>query len=185
MSLQPGDLAPDFATDTTLGKLNFHEWAGDGWVVLFSYAGSAYDGDELREVARLQPEFESRGVKLLGVSLDDGAQISANALRISELNFPLLVDAQHAVALQYGMLHPLHESTQAVRSVFVIDPARKIRSMITYPPGTLRDFAGLLPLIDAQPGTETRSHDWRTFKRYLSALAVSDTDLSLTSELVF
>ncbi|KAF0806865.1 peroxidase [Alcanivorax xiamenensis] len=156
MALQLGDIAPDFQQDSTDGPISFHQWAGDNWVVLFSHPKdfTPVCTTELGEVARLKPEFEKRNAKVIGLSVDPLDDHNAWCGDIEEtqgqaLNFPLLADADRKVADLYGMIHPNANDTLTVRSVFVIDPNKKIRLTITYPASTGRNFDEILRVIDS------------------------------------
>ncbi|MBM7334331.1 MAG: peroxiredoxin [Alcanivorax sp.] len=156
MALQLGDIAPDFKQDSTDGPISFHDWAGDSWVVLFSHPKdfTPVCTTELGEVARLKPEFDKRNVKAIGLSVDPLEDHKAWCGDIEEtqgsaLNFPLLADADRSVANLYGMIHPNANDTLTVRSVFVIDPNKKIRLTITYPASTGRNFDEILRVIDS------------------------------------
>lgn len=156
MALQLGDIAPDFKQDSTDGPISFHDWAGDSWVVLFSHPKdfTPVCTTELGEVARLKPEFDKRNVKAIGLSVDPLEDHKAWCGDIEEtqgsaLNFPLLADADRSVANLYGMIHPNANDTLTVRSVFVIDPNKKIRLTITYPASTGRNFPEILRVIDS------------------------------------
>ncbi|CUR45696.1 Alkyl hydroperoxide reductase subunit C-like protein [Alloalcanivorax xenomutans] len=156
MALQLGDIAPDFQQDSTDGPISFHQWAGDNWVVLFSHPKdfTPVCTTELGEVARLKPEFEKRNAKVIGLSVDPLDDHNAWCGDIEEtqgqaLNFPLLADADRKVANLYGMIHPNANDTLTVRSVFVIDPNKKIRLTITYPASTGRNFDEILRVIDS------------------------------------
>ncbi|MCL4312548.1 MAG: peroxiredoxin [Actinobacteria bacterium] len=156
MTVQLGDVAPDFSADTTEGKINFHQWLGDRWGVLFSHPKdfTPVCTTELGEVARLKPEFDKRGVAVIGLSVDPVESHRAWASDIAEtqghaLNFPVIGDPEHRVADLYGMIHPNANDTLTVRSVFIIDPAKKVRLTITYPANVGRNFKEILRVIDA------------------------------------
>ena len=156
MALQLGDTAPDFKQDSTDGPISFHDWAGDSWVVLFSHPKdfTPVCTTELGEVARLKPEFDKRNAKVIGLSVDPLEDHNAWCGDIEEtqgsaLNFPLLADADRSVSQAYGMIHPNADNTLTVRSVFVIDPNKKIRLTITYPASTGRNFDEILRVIDS------------------------------------
>lgn len=161
MSLRLGDTAPDFEQESTAGRIRFHEWAGDAWVILFSHPRdfTPVCTTELGEASRLKPEFDQRGVKLLGLSVDPLEDHVEWAKDIGEtqgcgLNFPLVADADRKVSSLFGMIHPNADDTSTVRSVFLIDPAKKIRLMLTYPASTGRNFPELLRVIDSLQLTE-------------------------------
>src|ERR1700750_2171881 len=156
MSLKLFDIVPDFTQESTIGPLNFYDWAGSDWVVLFSHPKdfTPVCTTELGTVAKLKPEFEKRGVKVIGLSVDPAASHADWAKDIEEtqgarLNFPLLADHDRKVADLYGMIHPNASDTLTVRSVFVIDPTRKVRLLLTYPASTGRNFDELLRVIDS------------------------------------
>lgn len=156
MSIRLGDTAPDFTEESTLGKISFHEWLGDSWGVLFSHPKTFTPvcTTELGEVARLKNEFEKRNAKVLGLSVDSVGDQKAWENDIEEtqgqrVNFPMISDENGKVANLYGMIHPNANDTLTVRTVFVIDPAKKVRLMITYPASTGRNFAEILRAIDS------------------------------------
>jgi len=156
MALQLGDIAPDFTQDSTEGPLSFHKWAGDSWVVLFSHPKdfTPVCTTELGLVSKLKPEFEKRGVKVIGLSVDPTDSHKGWAKDIEEtqgaaLNFPLIADHDRKVSDLYGMIHPNASDTLTVRSVFVIDPSKKVRLTLTYPASTGRNFEELLRVIDS------------------------------------
>jgi len=154
--LQLGDTAPDFEVDSTEGRIRFHDWIGDSWAVLFSHPKdyTPVCTTELGEVAKLKPQFEQRGVKVIGLSVDGVADHEGWTKDIaetqgSELNFPLLADPDRTVSNLYGMIHPKELDTLTVRTVFVIGPDKKIKLMITYPASTGRNFDEILRAIDS------------------------------------
>ena len=156
MALQLGDIAPDFEQESTLGRIRFHHWLGDSWGILFSHPKdfTPVCTTELGYVARLKPEFEKRGVKVIGLSVDSSGAHEKWAADIAEtqgqaLNFPLIADADRKVSTLYGMIHPKANDTLTVRSVFVIDPQKKIRLTLTYPASTGRDFNEILRVVDS------------------------------------
>lgn len=162
MALQLGDIAPDFTQGSTEGEIRFHDWAGDNWVVLFSHPKdfTPVCTTELGEVARLKPEFEKRNVKAIGLSVDSLASHhdwkgDIVETQGSALNFPLLADEDRSVSELYGMIHPNANDTLTVRSVFVIDPNKKIRLTLTYPASTGRNFDELLRVIDSLQLTDS------------------------------
>jgi alkyl hydroperoxide reductase subunit AhpC len=154
--LQLGDIAPDFEQESTEGKINFHQWAGTNWVILFSHPKdfTPVCTTELGAVARLKPEFDKRNVKPVGLSVDPLQDHKNWTKDIEEtqnckLNFPMLADADKKVANLYGMIHPNASDTFTVRSVFIIDPNKKVRLIITYPASTGRNFDEILRVIDS------------------------------------
>ncbi len=156
MALQIGDTAPDFRAVTTTGPIRFHEWLGSSWGVLFSHPKdfTPVCTTELGYTERLRPEFERRKVKVIGLSVDPLADHERwsddiEATQGARPRFPLIADADRAVATLYGMIHPNASTTLTVRSVFIIDPQRKIRATLTYPASTGRNFDEILRVIDS------------------------------------
>ncbi len=156
MSLRLGDTAPDFTAQTTAGTVNFHEWLGDSWGVLFSHPAdfTPVCTTELGCAARMKPKFDERNVKIIGLSVDPLDSHIEWAKDIEEtqgtaLNFPIIADEDKTVSDLYDMIHPNADDTFTVRSVFVVDPDKKIRLMITYPASTGRDFDEILRVIDS------------------------------------
>jgi len=164
MTLRLGDTAPDFTATSTEGEIHFHDWINRSWAVLFSHPKdfTPVCTTELGAVARLKPEFDKRGVKVIGLSVDgvsdhEGWSRDIAATQGVALNFPLIADKDRAIATAYDMLDPTAEATQTVRSVFVIDPAKKIRLTLTYPASTGRDFNEILRAIDSLQLTSSHS----------------------------
>jgi thioredoxin-dependent peroxiredoxin len=156
MALQLMDVVPDFTQDSTEGPLNFFDWAGDSWVVLFSHPKdfTPVCTTELGAVAKLKPEFDKRGVKVIGLSVDPtdshkGWSADIEETQGAKLNFPLIADHDRKVSNLYGMIHPNAADTMTVRSVYVIDPNKKLRLTLTYPASTGRNFDELLRVIDS------------------------------------
>jgi len=156
MALQLGDTAPDFVAESTAGKISLHDYGGSSWVVLFSHPKdfTPVCTTELGAVSKLKAEFDKRNVKVLGLSVDPLSDHTAWVGDIEEtqgcaLNFPLLADPDRKVATLYGMIHPKANDTLTVRSVFVIDPNKKVRLTLTYPASTGRNFEELLRVIDS------------------------------------
>jgi alkyl hydroperoxide reductase subunit AhpC len=156
MAIQLGDIAPDFTQNSTAGTINFYEYLGDSWGVLFSHpkAFTPVCTTELGMVSKLKSDFDKRGVKVLGLSVDPPEDDHNWAKDIAEtqgcgLNFPLISDTERKVANLYGMIHPNASDTMTVRSVFVIGPDKKVKLMITYPPSTGRNFDEILRVIDS------------------------------------
>ena len=156
MALQLGDTVPNFTQDSTDGPIDFYNWAGDSWVVLFSHPKdyTPVCTTELGTVAKLKPEFDKRGVKVIGLSVDPAESHKGWAKDIEEtqgaaLNFPLIADHDRKVADLYGMIHPKALETMTVRSVFVIDPNKKLRLTLTYPAATGRNFDEILRTVDS------------------------------------
>jgi len=169
-ALRINDIAPDFTANTTLGTINFHEWIGDSWAVLFSHPKdfTPVCTTELGEVARLQPEFEKRNVKTIGLSADSIDNHGEWEKDIAEtqgstVNFPMIGDEDLNVSKLYNMLPADEEAdadgrtaanNQTVRTVFVIGPDKRIKLMLTYPMATGRNFQEILRVIDAMQLTE-------------------------------
>jgi len=156
MSIQLGDTAPDFTAETTEGTINFHEWLGNSWGVLFSHPKdyTPVCTTELGRVAALKSEFDRRNVKVIGLSVDPLKDHEGWAADIEEtqghaLNFPLIADPDRVVSEKYGMIHPNADDTFTVRSVFVIGSDKAVKLMITYPASTGRNFDELLRVIDS------------------------------------
>jgi alkyl hydroperoxide reductase subunit AhpC len=156
MALRLGDTAPDFSAETTEGQVNFHQWLGDSWGVLFSHPKdfTPVCTTELGEASRLKPEFDKRNVKIIGLSVDPADSHQKWAADIEEtqgtaLNFPVIADADRKVSDLYDMIHPNANDTLTVRSVYVIGPDKKVKLMITYPASTGRNFDEILRVIDS------------------------------------
>lgn len=164
MGLQLGDTAPDFTADTTDGELQLYRWAGDDWVVLFSHPRdfTPVCTTELGYVARLKPEFDRRHVKAIGLSVDpvDSHHKWVADIRETQgyaVNFPIVADPDREVARLYGMIHPKHDEVYTVRTVFVIDPKRKVRLTLTYPQTAGRNFDEILRVIDSLQLTDAHA----------------------------
>ena len=156
MALQLGDIAPDFEADTTIGKIKFHEWLGNSWGVLFSHPKdyTPVCTTELGYTAKLKGAVDKRGVKAIGLSVDSVEDHKGWSKDIEQtqgiaVNFPMIADADMSVANLYGMIHPKASDRFTVRSVFVIDPNKKVRLTITYPASTGRNFDEILRVIDS------------------------------------
>lgn len=164
MAIQLGQIAPDFEQDSTQGSIRFHDWLGSSWGILFSHPKNFTPvcTTELGEVAKLRPEWDKRNVKPIGLSVDPVEAHHKWELDIEEtqgvaLDFPMIADADGRVSGLYEMIHPESDPTVTVRSVFVIDPAKKVRLILTYPPSTGRNFAEILRAIDSLQLTDARS----------------------------
>jgi thioredoxin-dependent peroxiredoxin len=164
MTIRLGDTVPDFTQDSSEGTINFHEWIGDRWAVLFSHPKdyTPVCTTELGEVARLKPEFEKRNVKVIALSVDDAESHKGWIGDIEEtqgcsVNYPILADGDRKVADLYGMIHPNANNTLTVRSVFIIDPNKKLRLELTYPASTGRNFIEILRVIDSLQLTDNFS----------------------------
>ncbi|RDV39375.1 peroxiredoxin [Bradymonadaceae bacterium TMQ3] len=156
MTLQLGDTAPNFQATTTAGDIDFYEWAGDSWVIFFSHPAdyTPVCTTELGTVARYKEDFDKRGVKTIAISIDGiedhhGWVKDIEETQNTSVEFPIVADEDRVVADAYGMIHPKVDTTATVRSVFIIDPDKKIRLTLTYPAATGRNFKELLRVIDA------------------------------------
>lgn len=163
-ALRLGDIAPDFTQDSTAGPVRFHQWLGDHWGVLFSHPKdfTPVCTTELGATARLKAEFAKRHVKVLAVSVDDVDSHNKWVGDIDEtqntrVDFPILGDPDRKVANLYDMIHPNANDTLTVRSVFIIDPKKKIRATITYPASTGRNFNEIMRVIDSLQLTDNYS----------------------------
>jgi alkyl hydroperoxide reductase subunit AhpC len=185
MSLQLGDLAPNFTAETTQGAVDFHQWLGDCWGVLFSHPRdfTPVCTTELGKLAHLAPEFERRGVKVMGLSVDGLDQHRAWSRDILEVTgaapgFPLVADTDRRVSTLYGMLRAGAPDTMTVRSVFVIGPDKRIKLILTYPASTGRNFDELLRAIDSLQLTAgyqvATPVDWRRGEDVIIVPALSD-----------
>ncbi len=156
MAIQLGDIAPDFEQNSTEGVINFHQWLGDSWGVLFSHPAdfTPVCTTELGLTAKLKDEFEARNVKALALSVDPVDQHhkwieDINDTQNTRVNFPILADEDRKVSQLYDMIHPNSIATLTVRSLFIIDPQKKVRLIITYPASTGRNFNEVLRVIDS------------------------------------
>ncbi|ETF02289.1 peroxidase [Advenella kashmirensis W13003] len=163
-SLRLGDDAPDFEQNSSTGPIKFHEYLGDSWGVLFSHPAdfTPVCTTELGFTAKLKDEFAKRNVKVLAVSVDDADSHNKwiediNDTQNTTVNFPILADDDRKVSTLYDMIHPNASATATVRSVFIIDPAKKVRLIITYPASTGRNFNEILRVIDSLQLTDSHS----------------------------
>ena len=164
MTLRLGDIAPDFEQDSSVGKIKFHEFLGDSWGVLFSHPAdyTPVCTTELGLTAKLKGEFEKRNVKAIALSVDDAESHKGwikdiNETQNTAVNFPILADGDRKVSQLYDMIHPNASETLTVRSLFVIDPKKKVRLIITYPASTGRNFDEVLRVIDSLQLTDNYS----------------------------
>jgi thioredoxin-dependent peroxiredoxin len=187
MSLRLGDIAPDFEAETTEGKIRFHDWLGTSWGVLFSHPKNYTPvcTTELGYTAKLKPEFDKRNVKAIGLSVDKledhrGWSKDIEETQGTALNFPLIADADKKVANLYDMIHPNASDTFTVRSVFVIDPNKKIRLSLTYPASTGRNFDEILRVIDSLQLTDrykvATPVNWKQGEDVIIVPAIKDDD---------
>jgi alkyl hydroperoxide reductase subunit AhpC len=191
MSLQLGSIAPDFTQDSTQGPIHFHEWAGKDWVILFSHPKdfTPVCTTELGAVAKLKPEFDKRHVKAIALSVDDADSHrrwtgDIEQTQDTKLNYPILADADRKVSNLYGMIHPQASDTLTVRSVFVIDPNKKVRATFTYPASTGRNFAEILRLIDSLQLTDSHSvatpANWKDGEEVVILPSIQDPEVLKT-----
>jgi len=187
MSLQLNDNAPNFVAETTEGKIDFHEWMGNGWAILFSHPKdfTPVCTTELGVVAKLKPEFDKRNVKVIGLSVDGLGNHNKWASDIQETqgykpNFPIIADENRKVSDLYGMIHPKADDTLTVRSVFVIGPDKKIKLTLTYPASAGRNFDEILRVIDSLQLTAHHKvatpANWKRGEDVIIAGSVSDED---------
>jgi len=187
MSLRLGDIAPNFEIDTTKGKIDFHEWIGDSWAFFFSHPAdfTPVCTTEMGRTAQLHDEFAKRNVKSLGLSTDTVEEhekwiLDINDTQTTDLQFPIVADADHKVAELYGMIHPGESETAAVRTVFIIDPNKKIRLTMTYPMSCGRNFDEILRVIDALQLNDAKKvatpADWRPGDEVIIPPSISDED---------
>lgn len=188
MPLRLGDTAPDFNASTTEGDIQFHEWAGDSWVVLYSHPAdfTPVCTTELGRTAALKEEFAKRGVKPIALSVDPLPDHHEWIKDIEEtqevkMNFPVIADHDRNVAELYDMIHPNATTKVTVRSVFVIDPNKKVRLTLTYPPSTGRNFHEILRVIDSLQLTDNYSVatpvDWEHGQDVVISPSIADEDI--------
>ena len=187
MSLQLGDVAPDFTAETTEGTINFHEWLGDGWGILFSHPAdfTPVCTTELGAMANIKDEFDKRGVKVLAISVDlleshEGWISDINETQNATVNYPMIADPDRQVADLYEMIHPNADNTLTVRSVFVIGPDKTIKLMLTYPASTGRNFDEILRVVDSLQLTAKHSLatpvNWRPGEDVIISPTVTDEE---------
>jgi len=187
-TLRLGDIAPDFTQDSTDGPIQFHKWLGDSWGVLFSHPKdfTPVCTTELGYTAKLKSDFDKRNVKVLAVSVDPVESHKGWVGDIEEtqgckVNFPILADPDRKVATLYDMIHPNANDTLTVRSVYIIDPKKKIRLMITYPASTGRNFDEILRVIDSLQLTDKHSVatpvNWKQGEDVIIAPSVTDPEV--------
>ena len=190
MTLQLGQIVPDFEAQTTIGALHFHEWLGASWGVLFSHPKdfTPVCTTELGEAARLKPEFDRRGVKIIGLSVDtldrhSGWESDIEETQGHSVNFPMIADTDRHISELYGMIHPLADPSVTVRTVYVIDPEKKLRLSLTYPPSTGRNFHEILRVIDSLQLTDANKVatpvNWQPGERAIILPSVSDEEASI------
>jgi thioredoxin-dependent peroxiredoxin len=188
MSLRLGDIAPDFIAETTQGKINFHEWLGNSWGILFSHPAdfTPVCTTELGAMAKLGQEFQKRNVKVIAISADPlDSHLKwigdINETQNTTVNYPLIADPEFKVANLYGMVHPNVTDKFTVRSVFVIGPDKKIKLMITYPASTGRNFDEILRVVDSLQLTAGYSvatpANWKNGEDVIITTAVKDEEI--------
>ena len=187
MSLRLGDVAPNFKAQTSSGEIDFHEYLGNGWGVLFSHPAdyTPVCTTELGKTALLSDEFAKRNVKVLAVSVDpldkhEGWIKDINETQNTTVNFPLIADPERKVATLYDMIHPNASATATVRSLFIIAPDKTVKLIITYPASTGRNFVEVLRVIDSLQLTAGYSvatpADWKSGEDVIVVPAVSTED---------
>src|SRR6195952_2543671 len=188
MSLRINSEAPNFTAETTQGSIKFHDFIGNGWAVLFSHPKdfTPVCTTELGRASKLKEEFDKRGVKMIAVSVDDAASHAKwvpdiEQTQDTKMNFPILADADRKVSKLYDMIHPEANDTLTVRSVFVIDPKKKIRLIITYPASTGRNFDEILRVIDSLQLTDSHSVatpvDWKDGEDVIIVPSLQDPEV--------
>lgn len=188
MAIRLGDIAPDFTAETTEGTINFHEWLGDGWGLLFSHPAdyTPVCTTELGRTAQLKSEFEKRNVKAIAVSVDGleshkGWIGDINETQNTTVNFPIIADEDRNVATLYDMIHPNANDTLTVRSVFVIGPDKRVKLTFTYPASTGRNFLEILRVIDSLQLTANYSvatpADWKEGDDVVVSPAIKTEDI--------
>jgi thioredoxin-dependent peroxiredoxin len=188
MSLRLGDLAPNFVAETTEGTIDFYEYLGDSWGILFSHPAdyTPVCTTELGAVAKLRPEFEKRNVKVMALSVDGlpdhhGWIKDINETQQTEVNFPIIADKDRKISGLYDMIHPNSNENFTVRSVFVIGNDKKIKLIFTYPASTGRNFDELLRVIDSLQLTANYSvatpANWKHGDDVVIAPAIKDEDI--------
>jgi alkyl hydroperoxide reductase subunit AhpC len=187
MAIRLGDPAPNFTAETTDGQINFYDWKGSHWAVLFSHPAdfTPVCTTELGRVASLKDEFEQRNTKVIGLSVDPleshrGWVPDIEDVTGHKLNFPLIADHDRKVSGLYDMIHPSADSTQTVRSVFVVGPDNKVKLTLTYPASTGRNFDELLRVIDSLQLTAEHAvatpADWQHGEDVIIGTAVGDQE---------
>lgn len=188
MSLRLGDVAPDFTADTTEGTINFHEWIGNSWCVLFSHPAdyTPVCTTELGMVARYKDKFDQRNVKVIALSVDPldshkGWVNDINETQHCHVDYPIIADPDRKVASLYDMIHPNANESFTVRSVFIIGPDKKVKLILTYPASTGRNFDEILRVIDSLQLTANFSvatpANWKEGEDVVIAPAIKDEDI--------
>ena len=189
MALRLGDIAPDFNAETSEGPINFHNWLGNSWGILFSHPAdyTPVCTTELGATAKLKGEFEKRNVKVVALSVDSleshlGWIKDINETQNTVVNFPIIADHDKKISLLYNMIHPNANENFTVRSVFIIGPDKKVKLMITYPASTGRNFDELLRVIDSLQLTANYSvatpANWRAGEDVVVIAAIKTEDIA-------
>ncbi|ACI50654.1 Peroxidase [Gluconacetobacter diazotrophicus PA1 5] len=185
MTIHLGEIAPDFEQETTFGPIRFHDWLGDSWGILFSHPKdfTPVCTTELGAVAKLAPEWAKRNTKVIGLSVDPVGSHSEWESDIARsqgasVNFPIIADADGTVAALYDMIHPSADPKVTVRTVFIIDPSKKVRLTLTYPPSAGRNFDEVLRVLDSLQLTDahkvTTPANWTNGDEVIIAPSVGD-----------
>ncbi|HLU89144.1 MAG TPA: peroxiredoxin [Cyclobacteriaceae bacterium] len=188
MTLRLGDTAPNFTAETTMGTIDFHEYLGDSWGILFSHPGdyTPVCTTELGTAAKLKGEFDKRNVKMAAISVDGidshhGWVRDINETQNTEMNYPIIADEDKKVSELYDMIHPNASENTTVRSVFIIGPDKKIKLTLTYPASTGRNFQEFLRVIDSLQLTANYSvatpADWKHGEDVVIAPAIKNEDI--------
>ena len=188
-TLRLGDIAPDFEAETSQGKINFHEWLGDSWGILFSHPAdfTPVCTTELGTVANYYPEFEKRNVKVIALSVDGVDSHmewikDINETQNTTVNFPIIADEDKHIAELYDMIHPNANESLTVRSVFIVAPDKKIKLTLTYPASTGRNFDELLRVIDSLQLTAKYSvatpANWKDGDAVVISTSIKDEDIA-------
>jgi thioredoxin-dependent peroxiredoxin len=187
MTLRLGDTAPDFEQDSSLGRIRLYDYLGDSWGILFSHPANFTPvcTTELGLTSKLSADFARRNVKVLALSVDELGNHAAwiddiNKTQFASVNFPIIADADRSVSTLYDMIHPNASATLTVRSLFIIDPAKKIRLIITYPASTGRNFDEVLRVIDSLQLTDTHKvatpGNWKPGEDVVIVPSLQDAD---------
>jgi len=187
MALRLGDVVPNFKAQTSQGEIDFFEWLGDSWAVLFSHPAdfTPVCTTELGYMSKLKPEFDKRNVKILALSVDPLASHATwigdiEETQVTKVNYPLIADEDINVANLYYMIHPGSSEKATVRSVFIIGPDKKLKLSLTYPPSTGRNFDEILRVIDSLQLTAYHSVatpvNWKHGEDVIIVPSVSDAD---------
>jgi len=188
MALRLGDTAPNFTAETTDGKIDFHQWLGGGWGILFSHPRdyTPVCTTELGAVAKMKQEFDRRNVKVIAISVDpltdhNGWICDINETQNTKMNFPIIADPKREVSSLYDMIHPNADDTFTVRSVFIIGPDKKVKLTLTYPASTGRNFLELLRVIDSLQLTANHKvatpANWENGQDCIIVTAVKDEEV--------